>query len=289
MILFGDALTKLKTLNEESVQTCVTSPPYWGLRSYLDDSDPLKEYEIGCEPTPEAYVEKLVLVFREVRRVLRSDGTLWVNIGDTYASPPPGNKIDRVDRVNGGLHSAPRSKGRVMNTVVGDLKPKDLVGIPWMLAFALRKDGWYLRSDIVWNKLQNLPEAVKDRPTKAHEYVFLLSKSDTYWYDRAASPESSRSVWDVVTKFAASEHTAPFPEELPVRCVLCSTRRGDTVLDPFAGSGTTLSAAASLGRKYIGVELNQACTAELRATTSRALAYAEQSEAFGQMSDLSTD
>lgn len=286
MILFGDALTELKTLDEESVQTCVTSPPYWGLRSYLDDSDPLKEYEIGCEPTPEAYVEKLVLVFREVRRVLRSDGTLWVNIGDTYASPPPGNKIDRVDRVNGGLHSAPRSKGRVMNTVVGDLKDKDLVGIPWMLALALRRDGWWLRADVIWNKLQNLPESVQDRPTKAHEYVFLFSKNARYVYDRMAVPEASRTVWDVVTKHQASQHTATYPIELPTRCILCSTKPNDVVLDPFAGSGTTLAAAVNLRRQYVGVELNRNCEPELQSMIDQASQYAHQAEAFDAMSSL---
>lgn len=273
-VLFGNAVTMLRTLPEASIQTCVTSPPYWALRDYGADE------QIGLEDTPEAFVERLVEVFREVRRVLKDDGTLWINIGDTYASPPPGNKLPRNERSKGRLHTAPKSKGRIMNTVVGDLKDKDLVGTPWMLAFALRKDGWFLRADIVWDKLQNLPESVQDRPTKAHEYVFLLSKNRHYFYDREAMPLCTRTVWSILTNTKVSEHTATYPIELPRRCIQLASRRGDVVLDPFLGSGTTAAAAIELGRQWVGVELNPACEPEIRENIRIAEDWAHQAAAF---------
>lgn len=273
-VLFGDALTQLRTLPEKLVQTCVTSPPYWALRDYE------AEGQIGLEETPEAFVDRLVEVFREVRRVLRDDGTLWINIGDTYASPPPGNKIPRHERSKGGLHTAPRAKGRIRNTVVGTLKDKDLVGTPWMLAFALRQDGWYLRADIIWDKLQNLPESVQDRPTKAHEYLFLLSKSRHYFYDRDVVPACTRSVWSILTNTKASEHTATYPIELPRRCILASTRKDDVVLDPFLGSGTTAAAAVELGRQWVGIELNPKCEPEIRENLEQAENWAHQAAIF---------
>lgn len=282
-IKIGDSLTVLKEFEPESIQTCVTSPPYWGIRSYLDAEDNAKASEIGMDAKPEEYIDRLVDVFREVRRTLKKDGTLWVNIGDTYASPPPGNKTPRHERSSGSLHSAPRSVGRTMSTVVGDLKEKDLVGIPWMLAFALRKDGWYLRADIIWNKLQSLPESVQDRPSKASEYIFLLSKSSKYHYDKASNEECQRSVWDIATKFEASTHTAVYPIELARRCIQLSTKPQDLVLDPFAGSGTTLAAAVEMDRRAIGIELNSKCLPEIQVNLDNADNYAWQASVSRSM------
>lgn len=244
IIIHGDALSSLRALPDESVQCCVTSPPYWGLRDYGTGTwtggdpgcdhtairkspesdaknkqgtnagssrDPIRsdcrlcgakrvDVQIGLEKTPDEYVSRLVEVFRELKRVLRRDGTLWLNLGDSYATSPPGNKSTGLEKwATSGLHGAKisakyaetldRSAGQKRNTVVGDLKPKDLVGIPWMVAFALRADGWYLRSDIIWSKPNPMPESVTDRPTKSHEYIFLLSKSERYYYDAAAIAE----------------------------------------------------------------------------------------------------
>jgi DNA modification methylase len=192
-LIQGDALTVLQTLPTESVHCVVTSPPYWGLRDYGTPG------QLGLEATPEEYVVKMVAVFREVKRVLRKDGTLWLNMGDSYASSPPGNTTEGVSAAST-LHGVNGATGRYRetlsqsvqtkrNTVVGGLKPKDLVGIPWRLAFALQADGWYLRCDIIWSKPNPMPESVTDRPTKAHEYVFLLSKSARYYYDAEAIRE----------------------------------------------------------------------------------------------------
>jgi DNA modification methylase len=180
MILQGDCKEKLKELESQSINTCVTSPPYWGLRDYGVDG------QLGLETTPEEYVQKLVEVFREVWRVLRDDGTLWLNLGDSYWANRSKNGLSYVNdhEYLHGAH-ARRAGGKEHETI----KPKDLVGIPWMVAFALRADGWYLRSDIIWHKPNPMPESVTDRPTKAHEYIFLLSKSDKYYYDREAIME----------------------------------------------------------------------------------------------------
>jgi len=258
----GDALTVLQTLPAGSVQTCITSPPYWGLRDYGVVG------QLGLEPTPEAYVAAMVAVFREVRRVLRDDATLWCNMGDAF-------------------------------------QDKQLLGMPWRLAFALQTDGWFLRSDIIWAKPNPMPESVTDRPTKAHEYLFLLAKSERYFYDiesirephtmtpqrRTVSPigvrgqdfagqrghagmrdmvsdepttyghpngRNRRSVWTVATQPYPEAHFATFPPDLIKPCVLAGSRVGDTVLDPFAGAGTTLYVAKELGRSAIGIELNPA-------------------------------
>lgn len=181
-ILHGDALTQLKTLESESVQTCVTSPPYWGLRDYGVDG------QIGLESTPEAYVAALVDVFREVRRVLRKDGTLWLNLGDSYAHEGKGTNNGRDKSSLAGLATQDQFPLKQSHWPKG-CKRKDLVGIPWMVAFALRADGWYLRSDIIWAKPNPMPESVTDRPTKAHEYIFLLAKSQKYYYDADAIAE----------------------------------------------------------------------------------------------------
>lgn len=287
LILEGDAAEKLKTLDNESVHTCVTSPPYFGLRDYGTAG------QIGLEQTPEEYVEKLVMVFREVRRTLRDDGTLWLNIGDSYAA----------DRKATGC------------------KPKDLIGIPWLLAFALRTDGWYLRQDIIWQKPNCMPESVRDRCTKSHEYIFLLSKRPKYYFNAEAISEpiadasikrymqsidaqtgsdrqpgktngnmkavlprfggskygddtreefrtksgaeyipslkrNKRDVWTIGTGGFNGAHFAVFPEKLVEPCILAGCPVGGTVLDPFAGSGTTGVVAKKLGRKFVGVEIN---------------------------------
>ena len=175
-LLIGDCRARLRELPDQSVHCCVTSPPYWGLRDYGCDG------QLGLERTPEGYVAELVAVLREVRRVLRDDGTLWLNLGDSYVSSSAGG----VPQTNTGAGPTPKRPRSMMASGGDDLKPKDLVGIPWMVAFALRADGWYLRADILWSKLNVMPESVEDRPTKAHEYVFLLAKSPSYYYDAVA-------------------------------------------------------------------------------------------------------
>lgn len=250
-LLQGDALTRLQRLPDSFVQCCVTSPPYWGLRDYTSPE------QVGAERTVGDYLMRLVLVFREVRRVLRHDGTLWLNLGDAYTS---GNRKTRApDEKN-----PHRAMGYRPATPEG-LKPKDLIGLPWRLAFALQADGWYLRSDVVWHKPNAQPESVKDRPTRAHEYLFLLSKSKTYFYDSTAVQEDAvnqagkrarRSVWSVTTEPSPEGHPAMFPTKLVEPCVLASSKPGDVVLDPFAGAGTTGVVALGKGRAFLGCELN---------------------------------
>jgi DNA modification methylase len=257
----GDVLEVLKTLPSESVNCCVTSPPYFGLRDYGVDG------QIGLEETPGEFVERLVRVFREVHRVLRVDGTLWVNIGDSYAGSGKGRNGD-------GAHSAGGNQATNKGTIAGHLrktqggpgvKPKDLIGIPWMLAFALRADGWYLRMDNIWHKPNPMPESVKDRPTKAHEYIFQFSKSQIYYYDADAIKEPSvtgngtrnkRSVWSITVKPFKGSHFATFPPELPETCLLAGSPEGGVVLDPFSGAATTGIVAVQHGRSYVGIELN---------------------------------
>jgi len=248
----------MRGLPDQSVHTCVTSPPYFGLRDYGHDG------QIGLEPTPGVFVAKLVEVFREVRRVLRDDGTLWLNLGDSYA----------------------RQEG---------LKPKDLIGIPWRVAFALQADGWYLRQDIIWHKPNPMPESVRDRCTKAHEYIFLLSKSQRYYFDSEAIKEDAvtppaardkasegyqadypkgdrfssgervwgqdgkknkRSVWTVATKPFKGAHFATFPPDLIEPCILAGCPKDGVVLDPFGGAGTTGMVAQRNQRKFVLCEIN---------------------------------
>jgi site-specific DNA-methyltransferase (cytosine-N4-specific) len=335
-VIYGDVRTILPTLPDQSVQTCVTSPPYFGLRDYGHED------QIGLEPTVEAFVDQMVTVFREVRRVLKDDGTLWLNLGDSYAA----NRAYQVPSTKGGPKHSPAQgfDGSAM-TVPDGLKPKDLIGIPWRVAFALQSDGWYLRQDIIWHKPNPMPESVRVRPTKSHEYLFLLSKSPRYYYDAAAIAErttwelqrskmpdgwdtgpgghgsyhrngrekgapashrgshfdqgktadhqlgrsqkgprfggnkygdddadqsrtksgneyhgdgkrNKRSVWTVSTMPYSGAHFATFPPKLIEPCILAGSRPGDVVLDPFAGSGTTLQVADKHGRGYIGIELN---------------------------------
>lgn len=281
-MLIGDCRELLPALEPESVHCVVTSPPYWGLRDYGVES------QIGLEETPEQYVETMVGVFREVRRVLREDGTLWVNLGDGYTSGDrkvwrsgaSQNKGQQV--LDDAGHRPPTPRG---------LKPKDLVGIPWRVAFALQADGWYLRSEIIWHKPNPMPESVTDRPTKAHEQIFLLSKSPRYYYDAEAIAEpahrerfgnwkrglgspcpdrndndrqdmtpagsrNKRSVWTVGTQPYPGAHFATFPPALIRPCILAGCPEGGTVLDPFAGSGTTCEVSLKEGREFIGIELN---------------------------------
>lgn len=339
-ILPGHVLDRLKELPCDSVQVCVTSPPYWGLRSYLPAGHPLKHLEIGSEGTPELFVAKMVEVFAEVRRVLKPDGTLWMNLGDSYANVGKWGGSTGGKHVNG-LHGE-SGVGREKRDY-GYLKPKDIVGIPWMVAFALRSAGWYLRQDIIWSKPNPMPESVTDRCTKAHEYLFLLTKSERYYYDQEAIKEpcslstharlaqnisaqsgsvranggekkngamkavgnkswngsrfddgknlkihpntstnrkhgphgevknnasfddalqvmpefrNKRSVWTIGSEPYSEAHFATFPKALVRPCILAGSRAGDTVLDPFGGSGTVGEVAAEYGRNCILIELN---------------------------------
>ena len=328
-IIQGDCIEGLRTLPDASVNCCVTSPPYWGLRDYGHDG------QIGLEATPEAYVARMVQVFREVRRVLRDDGTCWVNLGDSYASNwgmGAKRKSSWWSTASGELEG--KGWGSVETAIppnsfkpgrADGIKVKDLVGIPWRVAFALQADGWWLRQDIIWHKPNPMPESVRDRCTKAHEYVFLLTKSERYYYDAEAVSEpvsvsttarlsqpslplqagsdrvpgktngpmkavgprfggnkfgdsddlkhatksgnvyqipdangrrNRRSVWTVTTKPYSGAHFATMPPDLVEPCILAGCPEGGTVLDPFAGSGTTLAVAAEMGRSGIGCELN---------------------------------
>ena len=286
---FGDCLETLRQMPDGIAQTCVTSPPYFGLRDYGHDG------QIGLEPTPDEFIAKLVEVFSEVKRVLKDDGTLWLNIGDSYNAHPGQRKTtdkagDKQKSVRGATAAASRS--------VDGCKPKDLIGIPWLLAFALRADGWYLRQEIIWAKPNPMPESVTDRCTKSHESIFLLAKSEKYYFDNGAIKEdvsqssvvrlqqdveqqtgsdrvpgktngnmkavgsmdkrNKRSVWTVPTTPYKGAHFATFPPALIEPCILAGAPSGGVVLDPFFGSGTTGQVAQNLGRKFIGCELNQA-------------------------------
>ena len=283
-IFLGDAIEILKTVPDATAHTCVTSPPYFGLRDYGVDG------QIGLEETVEEYIEKLVAVFREVHRVLRPDGTLWLNIGDSYATrsgaQPPTNTRNKL--------------GHTEKKVPLGFKYKDLIGIPWRLAFALQADGWYLRDDIIWHKTNAMPEAVTDRPTRAHEYIFLFSTQPTYYYDADAIKEpcgkkgntptfrgggaytmhrsfnngskverethgnipnesglrNKRDVWSVATAQFKEAHYATFPPELIRPCILAGCPEGGIAIDPFFGSGTTGVVATQENRRFIGIEIN---------------------------------
>lgn len=250
-ILVADSRKALCKYADASFQTCVTSPPYWSLRDYSIDG------QIGAEESLEEYISDLVEIFREVRRTLNDDGTLWLNIGDAYTS---GNRTWRDDDK--------KNAGRAMSfrppTPPG-LKPKDLIGIPWLLAFAMQRDGWYLRSDIVWHKPNCQPESVKDRPTRCHEYIFLFSKSLKYLYDHEAVQESRtdkngvrnrRTVWSINTNGFKGSHFAVFPTELVELCIRAGSTEGSIVLDPFLGTGTVAEVCVQLGRGCVGIELN---------------------------------
>ncbi len=253
-IIVGDSRKSLQNLPDGTFQCVVTSPPYWGLRDYgVDD-------QIGAELQLDDYINNLVDVFNEVWRVLRDDGLLWLNIGDSYTSGnrkyrAPDRKTDSKNNVRAMSYRPATPEG---------LKPKDLIGVPWRAAFALQQAGWYLRSDIVWYKPNCLPESVKDRPTKSHEYIFLLSKSDSYYYDaksimevsETGKPRNKRTIWSVNTQAFPGAHFATFPTELILPCVKSSSRPNDFVLDPFFGSATVGVVSKMLGRRYCGVELS---------------------------------
>ncbi len=287
-ILTGDCRDILPTLDAGSAQCVVTSPPYFGLRNYGVDG------QIGLEPTVEAFVAEMVAVFREVRRALRGDGTVWLNLGDSYNAAGRDGHGTRVGYKQGTNRASANGSDTSRPTAAG-LKPKDLIGIPWRVAFALQSDGWYLRQDIIWHKPNPMPESVTDRCTKSHEYLFMLTKSPRYYYDAKAIAEPSqdatnyrpskpkgsfqdkgeplpgrlafrhttemrnrRSVWTIATQPTKNAHFATFPEALVEPCILAGSRPGDTVMDPFAGSGTTLRVATRLGRHGVGIELNPA-------------------------------
>ena len=253
-ILFGDCRETLSQFDEKA-RMCVTSPPYYGLRDYGGEDD-----QIGQEQTPEEFIDELVKVFREVRNVLTDDGTLWVNIGDSYYNYRPGRGQGLAKQtVSTTKQDLPDVCPRRGNRLEG-LKEKDLIGIPWMFAFAMRADGWYLRQDIIWHKPNPMPESVRDRCTKAHEYMFLFSKNQNYYFDVDAIKEPTRrkrSVWNVQVRPYKGSHFAVYPPDLIEPCVLAGSEENDIVLDPFMGSGTTAMVAKSLGRDYIGCELHE--------------------------------
>ena len=285
-ILFGDCRETLKEFDGKA-RMCVTSPPYYGLRDYGGE-----ENQIGQEQTPEQYIENLIQVFREVKNVLKDDGTLWVNLGDSYYNYRPGRGQGLVKQtVSNTKQDLPDVCPRRGNRLPG-LKEKDLIGIPWMFAFAMRADGWYLRQDIIWHKPNPMPESVRDRCTKSHEYIFLFSKNKKYFYDNEAIKEpakdwgtrdrtngkyhnegtglqphsglsksyptkNKRSVWSVTNKPYKGSHFAVFPPDLIEPCIKAGSEKGDIVLDPFMGSGTTAVVSKSLGRHYIGCELHE--------------------------------
>lgn len=252
LLICGDARHALSLLPAESIQTVVTSPPYWSLRDYQVDD------QIGCDDTLRSYIASIVDAFDELRRVLRRDGTVWLNVGDSYTS---GNRRYRApDRKNRARAMTVRPR-----TPEG-LKPKDLIGVPWRIALALQDAGWWIRSEVIWHKPNAHPESVRDRPTKAHEIVFLLSKEQDYYYDTSAivgpNGRRLRTVWEIPTEPVkrtngdSDDHPAMMPRSLARRCVSITTRPEDVVLDPYAGSGTTLLAAEGLGRRWVGIELN---------------------------------
>lgn len=316
-VINADVMEGLRGIESGAVQCCVTSPPYFGLRDYGHHG------QIGLEPTMEEYVQKMVTVFREVKRVLRDDGALWLNLGDSYSSGGRTEYVaDPLLPQRGGIH-----RNRI--TAIEGVKPKNLIGIPWRVAFALQADGWYLRQDIIWHKPNPMPESVTDRCTKAHEYIFLLSKSARYFYDRDAISEkcvqneiangfrggaytggetydnsnggkrknrgnirlsdsiseskmpgalkhtglhlagqerfpgmrNRRSVWTIATRPFKCAHFATFPPQIPRLCILAGSREGDTILDPFGGSGTVASVAKNLNRQSISIEINATYTA----------------------------
>lgn len=271
-ILIGDVRKRLAEIPDQTIQCCVTSPPYWGLRDYGQDG------QIGLEQTPDEYVSEMVEVFREVWRVMRDDGVLWLNLGDSYASFRD-SKVSPDSLRNGDgtkvSHAANRNPANLKSA---GLKHKDLAGIPWRVALALQADGWYLRQDIIWHKPNPMPESVKDRCTKSHEYLFMLTKFAQYFFDNKAIQEPTqitnkkkehqqtellgqnkrnrRSVWTINTKPFRGAHFAVMPEAVVEPCVMASSRPDDLVLDPFTGSGTVGVVALRHSRNFVGVELN---------------------------------
>lgn len=250
-IILGDSREVLKSFPDNFFQCCITSPPYWGLRDYGIKG------QIGAEVELKNYIDDLVKIFNEVRRTLKPDGTLWLNIGDAYTS---GNRTWRDDDK--------KNPGRGMSyrpPTPDGLKSKDLIGIPWKIAFALQEDGWYLRSDIIWNKPNCQPESVKDRPTRSHEYIFLLTKSEKYYYDYESIKEQTidgnslknkRTVWNINTNGFKGPHFAVFPPELVKQCLFAGSKINSNILDPFFGAGTVGLVSNNYNRKCFGIELS---------------------------------
>lgn len=263
-ILYGDCRKTLQQFAESGVRArmCVTSPPYYGLRDYGNE-----DAQIGLEESPEEFIQQLVEVFRGVRDCLTDDGTLWVNIGDSYYNyrGGKGQALPKQSVANTN-QDLPQGKNPRRGNKLKGYKEKDLIGIPWMLAFALRADGWYLRQDIIWSKPNPMPESMKDRCTKSHEYIFLLSKKQNYFFDVESIKEPTidgkslkrkKSVWNIQTKPYKGAHFAVYPPELIEPAILAGSEEGDIILDPFMGSGTTAMVSKSLGRHYIGCELHK--------------------------------
>jgi site-specific DNA-methyltransferase (adenine-specific) len=259
----GDCLDVMKTIPDGSVHCCVTSPPYFGLRDYGVDG------QIGLEPTPDQFVEAIVRVFREVRRVLRDDGTVWLNLGDSYARAGGWSNNSGLDGVlrNQSQRAVSNisASGRRSQKLPPGLKQKDLIGIPWLVAFALRNDGWFLRQELIWHKPNPIPERIAiGRCAKSHEHIFLLSKTARPYFDGAAiavaslsgEPKARQSVWSVPVRQYKGAHFATFPPDLIEPCILAGSPKGGVVLDPFGGSGTTAGVAVKHGRKAILCELN---------------------------------
>ena len=258
MIIIGSALEKLKELQSDCVQCIVTSPPYWGLRDYDNDE------QLGQEDTPEEFVFNLAEIFEESKRVLKDDGTAWINIGDTYFGAKGGAWIgdNSITTEETGSEYRIKKKAPPKHSY---LKTKDLVGVPWKFAFEMQKRGWYLRQDIIWHKPVPMPESVNDRLQKSHEHIFLFSKKKNYYFDAMAIAKKSidgdrlvrlQDVWNIPTSNYQGAHFAVFPQKLPELCIKAGTKEGDVVLDPFMGSGTTAYVAQRLSRKWIGIELN---------------------------------
>lgn len=282
----GDALEVARTLPDGLARTIVTSPPYFGLRDYGEDG------QIGAEPTLAEYIDRLIVLFRELRRVLADDGTFWLNLGDSYASKPVGSFNGGSGTFTGRNMSGVATSGGIDKGAASGLPEKNLIGVPWRVALALQADGWILRSDVIWAKSSVMPESVTDRPTKAHEYMFMFAKRPSYFYDseaiaepvvkgnagsrfdtgktathqlgRAASGEreqkdtrNKRTVWTVAPVPFSGAHFAVYPPELIRPCILAGSQPGDVVLDPFSGSGTTGQVATFEGRKYVGIDLNR--------------------------------
>lgn len=256
MIKVGHALTILKEMQDCSIQACVTSPPYWGLRNYG------VEGQLGVERLPQEYVENLCDIFDEVKRVLKDDGVLWLNLGDSYASVHTGGSKSAKSTVGANHEGAQEIRQNKAKPKEYGLKDKDIVGVPWLVAFELQRRGWYLRTDIIWEKPNAMPESVRDRPTRSHEYIFLLTKSKKYkyypQYEDAVTTDRRkvRSVWRMNTANTKEAHFAAYPTDLADRCILASTDARDTVLDPFLGTGTTYISAINNERDCVGIELN---------------------------------
>ena len=255
----GDALTILKTQPDESIHCCVTSPPYYNLRDYGVDG------QIGLEQTPEQYIQRLTEVFREVRRVLHPRGTLWLNIGDCYGGSSKGRGAEPSGKQMTNIGSLHNQKLQI-NYTSDLIKPKDMIGIPWMLAFSLRNDGWYLRSDIIWHKTNAFPHPVIDRPVNCYEHVFLLSRSKRYVFNYQAIMEQSaidnltlrrgRDVWSMSKSNSKTEHYASFPLALAEKCILAGCPSNGIVLDPFCGAGTTGVAALKHQRDCLLIDIH---------------------------------